>query len=153
VALQFTGSRWQQVRLPAPRYLRTVLERVFVRSKTRVFIFGWTDTNPDRGESGRSAPYAFTWNGRTWRPYNTHGLSVRAAARGGGFWAASKTAVFRLHDDGRSERVLTIPWGTKSDATLDDLVESPSGELWVTGSFYDDASDHSHAVIARYRCR
>ena len=64
-----------------------------------------------------------------------------------------QNSVFRLHDDGRTKRVLTIPWSDKPDARLDDLVENPSGELWVTGSFYDDSSEASHAIIARYRCR
>ena len=141
--LKWDGSRLRRLTLPQSQYVQSELSNILVRSPTQVWVFGTTDTNPDRGESGKSAAYNLSWDGSRWRSFGYSGYDPVSLARRGGFWAVSPrdNGVYRLNN-GTATRVTTIPWANAHELSV---TETRAGRLWASGY-----SNRPH--LAAYSC-
>jgi hypothetical protein len=155
VMFRWNGSRWRPEPLPRASLPASRLTSVAVVSATEAWATGGTDTPVDRGETGEFRPYDLRWDGQLWRQTKAlpgGGLYVDPHRR---LWAQTGTRLrprLARRDRGRWTMIRT-PLEGRAEASITSLNKSPTGAIWMAGTYWDPASETRRDVLARYLCR
>jgi hypothetical protein len=154
------GSRWARLPVPATPLVASSLSGVSTAGARTVWAVGETDTNPDRGQSGRGWAIALRWDGRRllldsatfMRKISS--LDRVVAVKPNSIWAAQAHHSVFVHRDAHTwTRTAQPPFTRFKDETIAALAASPGGLIWGVGSYWDTREHHSVPLITRNDCR
>lgn len=166
LALHWNGRKWESTPLPPAQLARSGLGDVSVVSGTEAWAVG-SSSNGDPHNT-RVHAYTVRWIRNRWqidhaaetfRPYGYGfgGLHAESPTRVWAWdWGSGKAgdgATLGLWDGQRWRAGPGVPFGGRTDASVQALDTSPDGALWLIGSYYDNSgSGMGTALIARYAC-